>query len=113
MACDNVILLCRSANQLAMMRVESNHAPGSLQQLRLSLLHGLTCRLYTFYYRIEAIKSKLELALDEQELAITQHVAITVPSPAAVTATPEGSVFEPTLPLPASTSGRFDAGTVS
>jgi hypothetical protein len=44
-----------------MMRVESNHARGSFQQLRLALLCGLTCRLYSLYFRIEAIKSKLEV----------------------------------------------------
>jgi hypothetical protein len=46
-----------------MMRVESNRARGALQQLRLSLLHGLTFRLYSLCYRIEAIKSKLEVTL--------------------------------------------------
>jgi hypothetical protein len=44
-----------------MMRVESNHARGTFQQLRLAFLRGLTCRLYSLYYRIEDIKSKLEV----------------------------------------------------
>ena len=48
-------------NELVMMRVESNYAPGIFQQLRLVLLRGHTCRLYSLYYRVEAIKSMLEV----------------------------------------------------
>ena len=43
------------------MRVESHRARGVSQQLRLALLRGLTCRLYFLYYRIEAVKSELEV----------------------------------------------------
>ena len=43
------------------MRMESNHAKGTFQQLRLAVQGGLTCRLYTLYYRIETIKSRLEV----------------------------------------------------
>jgi hypothetical protein len=43
-----------------MMRVESNHARGSFQQLHLALL-GRTYILYSLYYQIGAIKSKLEV----------------------------------------------------
>src|SRR5712691_7600154 len=80
-----------------MMRVESNHARGSFQQLRLALL-GWTRRLYSLYYQIEAIKSKLEvrashhttslllitwsmmmsLVLLEHQLTMTECVASTV-----------------------------------
>jgi hypothetical protein len=44
------------------MRVESNHALGPFQQLRLIIQRGLTCRLYVLYYRIEGMKSKLEVS---------------------------------------------------
>ena len=44
-----------------MMRVESNSAPGTLNQLRVALLHGLTYKLFSLYYQIEAIKSGLEV----------------------------------------------------
>jgi len=44
-----------------MMRVESNRAPGTLNQLRVALLHGLTYKLFSLYYQIEAIKSELEV----------------------------------------------------
>ena len=50
-----------SANQFAMMRVESNRAPGIFNQLRVALLHGLTYKLFSLYYKIEAIKSELEV----------------------------------------------------
>jgi hypothetical protein len=43
------------------MRMESNRTRGTLQQLRLALLRGLICKLYSLYYRIEDIKAKLEV----------------------------------------------------
>ena len=43
------------------MRIESNRTRGTFQQLRLVLLHGLTCKLYSLYDRIEDIKAKLEV----------------------------------------------------
>ena len=43
------------------MRLESNHAQGTFNQLRVALLHGLTYKLYSLYYQIEAIKSELEV----------------------------------------------------
>ena len=43
------------------MRMESNHAKGTFQQLRIAVQGGLTCRLYALYYRIETIKSRLEV----------------------------------------------------
>jgi hypothetical protein len=46
--------------QFAAMRVESNEARETFQQLRLVLLRGLICRLCSLYYRIEAAKSELE-----------------------------------------------------
>ena len=47
------------ANQFAAMRIESNQARGTFQQLRLAV--RVTYRLYALYYRIEAIKSRLEV----------------------------------------------------
>ena len=44
-----------------MMRLESNRAPGTFNQLRVALLHGLTFKLFSLYYQIEVIKSELEV----------------------------------------------------
>ena len=86
------------------MRLQSNQARGPFQQLRLAIQCGLTCRLYVVYYRIERIKSKLEvsqatllahyvystnssqMAIDEQHLRIANSESVTrisVPSPEA------------------------------
>jgi len=43
------------------MRLESNHAQGTFNQLRVALLHGLTYRLFSLSFQIEAIKSELEV----------------------------------------------------
>ena len=53
-----------------MMRMESNHSRGTFRQLLPVLHHGLTCRLYSLHYRIEAIKSRVEV----------RHGCITVPA---------------------------------
>ena len=44
-----------------MMRPESNRTQGTFHQLRVALLHGLTYKLYSLCYQIEAIKSDLEV----------------------------------------------------
>jgi hypothetical protein len=44
-----------------MMRTRSNLFRGLFQQLRIALLDGLTCKLLSLYYQIEAIKSELEV----------------------------------------------------
>ena len=91
-------------NEFVMMRVESNYGPGTFQQLGLALLRGLTCRLYSLRYRVEALKSKLEvratalfhfvmslmtasqLEIDERQLSMTESASSTVvPGPAAGT----------------------------
>jgi len=93
-----------SANQFAAMRLQSNRTQCPFQQLRLAIRRGLTCQLYVLYYRIEGIKSKLEvsqttplahhiysinssqLAIDKQQLRITDPESATriaVPSPAS------------------------------
>jgi len=98
--------LDRLVNEFVMMRVESNHARGSFQQLRLVVQRGLTCRLYTLYYRIEAFKSTLELAIDKQLLTTTRSATGTVvASPTAASAIPVNShVVQQILPPPATAS---------
>ena len=64
-----------SANQFAMMRLESNHARGTYNQLRVAFLHGLTYRLYSLYYQIEAIKSELEVR-STLSLSIMQSMTV-------------------------------------
>jgi len=54
------------------MCVEGNHAQGSFQQLRLALL-GRTCILYSLYYHIEAIKSKLEVRTSHHHYFFIAH----------------------------------------
>ena len=44
-----------------MMRVEGNRAPWTFNQLRVALLHGLTYKLISLCYQIEAVKSELEV----------------------------------------------------
>ena len=82
-----------------MMRTESNHAPGTFQQLRIALLGGLTCKLLSLYYQIESIKSELEvctpvslfvtplltvsqLEVDKQQLDTESGASALVPGPA-------------------------------
>jgi len=97
--------LNHSANQFAMMRLESNHAQGIFNQLRVALLGGLTYKMYSLYYEIEAIKSGLEVETDKQQLNSVRIVASAeLPIPVDATATPvnnhiNGSKL--TLPLPA------------
>ncbi|KAI0284475.1 hypothetical protein BC826DRAFT_155937 [Russula brevipes] len=97
--------LDRLANQFMAMRMESNRSWGTFQQLRVAIRRGLTCRLYTLYYRIESTKLRLELAVDVQQVTITESAASQVlPSPPGNTAIPANDSIEPTLPLPATTS---------
>jgi hypothetical protein len=49
------------SNQFLRIRMESHRAPGILQQLRLAVWYGLTCRLYALSLRVEAIKIKIEV----------------------------------------------------
>jgi len=98
--------LDRLVNEFATMRVESNHARGTCQQLRLAVRCGLTCRLYALYYRIEAVKSTLELAIDKQQLTTSQSATDTVvANPTAASAIPVNNyVVQQTLPLPVTAS---------
>ena len=54
------------------MRIESNRARGIFQQLHVVILRGLTCRLYSLYYRIEATKLRLEVCWD---ILLSLHMA--------------------------------------
>jgi hypothetical protein len=82
-----------------MMRTESNHARGTFQQLRLTLMGGLICKLLSLYYQIEFIKSELEvytlvslpitpsltvtqLEVDKQQLNMGSGASALVASPA-------------------------------
>jgi len=50
------------SNQFAAIRLQSNHARRPFQQLRLAIQYGLTYRLYVLYFRVEGIKSRLEVS---------------------------------------------------
>ena len=83
--------------------MESNRARGTFQQLRLATQRRLTWRLYSLYYRIETLKSRLEvcwtslleyaqlimaaqLATDEQQLILAEGAtSVAVPGPVAGT----------------------------
>ncbi len=49
------------ADQLLRIRMESHRGPGILQQLRLAVQYGLTCKLYTLSSRVDAVKVKIEV----------------------------------------------------
>jgi len=54
------------------MRIESNQARGTFQQLRIGV--RLTYKLYALYYRIEAIKSRLEVCFTPLSLPLIQSI---------------------------------------
>jgi len=94
-------------NQFLQMRTESHRSPGFCQQFCLLFLCGLTWRLYDLRSRIETIRRKIELAVDEQQLAFLTNAnaqsATTTALPifANETAIPMVNVAEPTPPPPA------------
>ncbi|KAH9959619.1 hypothetical protein BC827DRAFT_1212625 [Russula dissimulans] len=94
-----VATLATFENGFLRMRVESHRSPAIFQQLFCAIWSGLTYRLYALSLRIDAIKVKLELAVDEQQLAsiITSQCATTAAllDPAAATAIPMNVVAEP------------------
>jgi hypothetical protein len=49
------------SNQFLRIRMESHRAPGILQQLRLAVQYGLTCKLYTLSSRVVAIKVEIRV----------------------------------------------------
>jgi len=95
--------LDQSVNQFAMMRMENNRSLGIYQQLRLVIWCGLTYRLSTLDSKIRAIKSNLEVAIDQQHLD-QQHLTNTqTPNQSTidlVAATPAGSCAIPLNTIP-------------
>jgi len=97
-------------NQLLQMRTESHRSPGFCQQFCLLFLCGLTWRLYDLKSRIESIRRKIELAVDERQLAFLPNAhaqsatTTALPAPAGDTAIPMANVVEPTTPPPAASS---------
>ena len=59
-----------------MMRTESNHSRGTFQQLRITLMGGLACKLLSLYYQIDSIKSELEVCTPVS-LPITPSLTVT------------------------------------
>jgi hypothetical protein len=49
------------SNQFLRIRMESHLAPGILQQLRLAVQYGLTCKLYTLSSRVVEIKVEIKV----------------------------------------------------
>ena len=49
------------SSQLLRIRMESHRAPGILQQLRLAVRYGLTCKLYTLSSRVVAIRVEIKV----------------------------------------------------
>ncbi|KAH9024289.1 hypothetical protein EDB84DRAFT_1507179 [Lactarius hengduanensis] len=84
------------ASELARMRIHSHRSPGLFQQIRLTVQHRLTYRLYSLSSQISAVRLRVErwmrrLAL----LAVPHNVVLTVvPFPAS-------GIAKPTPPPPA------------
>ena len=49
------------SNQFLRVRMESHRAPGMLQQLRLAVQYGQTCKLYMLSLRVVAIKVEIKV----------------------------------------------------
>ena len=49
------------SNQFLRIRMESHRAPGILQQLRLAVQYGRTCKLYMLSSRVVAIKVEIKV----------------------------------------------------
>jgi len=98
-ASEYVATLATLENEFLRIRVESHRSPAIYQQLLRAIWSGLTYKLYALSLRVDAIKVKLELAVDEQQLAsvITSQRATTAAllDPAAATAIPMNVVAEP------------------
>ncbi|KAF8504698.1 hypothetical protein F5888DRAFT_1657775 [Russula emetica] len=90
--------------QFLQMRTESHRSPGFFQQFYLLFLCGLTWRLYILKSRVDAVKRRIELAVDERQLAFftntdAQSATTTaLPAPATDTVIPMTNVTEPTPP---------------
>lgn len=89
------------ASELALMRIKSHGYPGLFQQIRLAVQHRLTYKLRSLSSQIGAVRLRVELAMDEQRLAlrtIQPNVVFTsVSIPASDVA---GPMIYVTLPAP-------------
>ncbi|KAN0125685.1 hypothetical protein V8E52_000892 [Russula decolorans] len=90
--------------QFLQTRTESHRSPGFLQQFSLLFLCGLTWRLYDLKSRVDAIRRKIELAVDERQLAFHTNTngqtatTTALPASAADTMIPMTNVTQPTRP---------------
>ncbi|KAH9067697.1 hypothetical protein EDB87DRAFT_1573274 [Lactarius vividus] len=86
------------AGELAYLRIHSHRSPGLFQQIRLAVRHGFTYRLYSLSSQINAVRLRVELAMDEQRLAL-----LAVPPNAVLTVVPipASGIAKPTPPPPA------------
>lgn len=85
----------RFASELARMRIRSHRSPRLFQQIRLAVQHRLAYRLYSLSSQIDAVRLRIELAMDEQRLA-----SLVIPRNVVV-ALPTSGVTSPTPPPPA------------
>ncbi|KAF8270178.1 hypothetical protein EI94DRAFT_1798403 [Lactarius quietus] len=58
------------AGDLALMRRMSNRSPGLFMQVRLAVQHRLTYKLYSLSLKIDAVRRRVELEMDERRLAL-------------------------------------------
>jgi len=79
-------------SRFARMRIESHRSPGFFPQLWLAVRHGLTCKLYSLASQVEAVRQKVEVAVDERRLALLASPQIVV---RAATPVPAGNVAMP------------------
>ncbi|KAI0282882.1 hypothetical protein BGY98DRAFT_954083, partial [Russula aff. rugulosa BPL654] len=99
--------------QFLQMRTESHRSPNFFQQFYLLFLCGLTWRLYVVKSRVDAIRRKIELAVDERQLAFLSNTnaqnatATALPASAADAGIPMTNVTEPRPPPAAVLSVRL------
>ncbi|KAN0126237.1 hypothetical protein V8E53_015230 [Lactarius tabidus] len=58
------------SSELALIRIKSHSSPGLFQQIQLAVRFRLTYRLYSLSSQIGAVRQRVELAMDEQRLAL-------------------------------------------
>ncbi|KAI0282878.1 hypothetical protein BGY98DRAFT_66029 [Russula aff. rugulosa BPL654] len=100
--------------QFLQMRTESHRSPGIFKQFYLLFLCGLTWRLYVLKSRVDAIRRRIELAVDERQLSFfltntnAQSATTTALSASAAdTVISTTNVTEPTPPPQAVLSVRL------
>jgi len=93
----------RFTSELALMRTISHRSPKPFQQIQLAVQHRLTFRLYSLSSQIDAVRVRVELAIDDQRLhlrVIPRNVILTSVSVGDV-ARPMVYITLPTAPPPA------------